>query len=126
MSNAPRYLKDWLAVRGEVLGALFCFISYQGNLRGLDKNLTAKTLHSIFKGKVIQAGLPPTTWHDFRRTILSNVIARSSITTAQLLTGHSSSDATSRYDRPWRENIQEAINYWPNAPSLTFTNQQFC
>ena len=31
VGNAARYLKDWLAVRGEVVpGALFCFISYCG------------------------------------------------------------------------------------------------
>jgi site-specific recombinase XerD len=122
VGNAARYLKDWLAVRGETPGALFCFISYLGNLRRLDQNLTPKTLHSILKDRVAQAGLPPTTWHDFRRTILSDVIARSGLTTAQHLAGHSSSATTARYDRLWRENVQEAINYRPDAPSPTGAN----
>ena len=116
VGNAARYLKDWLSVRGEAPGALFCFISYSGNLRRLDKNLTPKTLHSILKDRVAQAGLPLTTWHDFRRTILSDVIAKSGLTTAQHLAGHSSSATTARYDRLWRENVQEAINYRPDAP----------
>jgi integrase len=65
----------------------------------LDKNLTPKMLHSLLKDRGARAGLPPTTWHDFRRTILSDVIAKSGLTTAQHLAGHSSSDATSRYHR---------------------------
>jgi len=108
-----------LAVRGEAPGALFCFISYRGNLRRLDKNLTPKTLHSILKDWVARSGLPPTTWHDFHRTILSDVIARSGLTTAQHLAGHSSSATTARYDRLWRENVQEDINCRPDAPSPT-------
>jgi site-specific recombinase XerC len=119
VGNAAHYLKDWLAVRGEAPGALFCFISYRGNLRRLDKNLTPKTLYSILKDRVDRACLPPTTWHDFRRTILSDVIARSGLTTTQHLAGHSSSATTARYDRLWRENFQEAINYRPDAPSPT-------
>ena len=71
------------------------------------------------KDRVAWAGIPPSTWHDFRRTILSDVIARSGLTTAQHLAGHSSSATTARYDRLWRENVQEAINYRPDAPSPT-------
>jgi site-specific recombinase XerC len=115
VGNAAHYLRDWLAMRGKAPGGLFCYISYRGNLRRLDRNLTPKTLHSILKDRVAQAGLPPTTWHDFRRTILSDVIARFGLTTAQHLAGHSSSATTASYDRPWRENVQEAINYRPDA-----------
>ncbi|MGD0857330.1 MAG: hypothetical protein ABSA18_16280 [Dehalococcoidia bacterium] len=68
VGNAAIYLRDWLAVRGEAPGALFCFISYRGNLRRLDKNLTPKTLYSTLKDRLVQAGLPPTTWHDFAGT----------------------------------------------------------
>ena len=96
VGNAARYLKDWLAVRCEAPGAFFCFISYRGNQRRLDKNLTPKTLHSILKNRVARAGPPLTTWHDFRRTILSDVIARSGFTTAQHLAGSSSSATTAR------------------------------
>ena len=119
VGNAARHLKDWLAARGETPGALFCFISYRGNLRRLDKNLTPKTLHSILKNRVARAGPPLTTWHDFRRTILSDVIARSGFTTAQHLAGSSSSATTACYDRLPRENVQEAINYRSDAPSPT-------
>ncbi len=73
---------------------LFCFISYRGNLKRLDRKLTPKTLHSI----------------------LSDVIAQTGLTTAQHLAGHSTSAVTARYDRLWRENVQEAIDYRPNAP----------
>ena len=119
VGNAARYLKDWLAVRCEAPGAFFCFISYRGHLRRLDKNLTPKTLHSILKNRVARAGLPLTSWHDFRRTILSDVIARSGFTTAQHLAGSSSSATTACYDRLPRENVQEAINYRSDAPSPT-------
>jgi len=82
VGNAARHLKDWLAARGEAPGALFCFISYRRNLRRLDENLAPKTRHSILKNRVTRAGLPLTTWHDFRRTILSAVIARSGLSIA--------------------------------------------
>jgi hypothetical protein len=75
VGNAACYFKDWLDVRGEAPGALFWFISYRGNLRRLDQNLTSKTLHSILKDRVARAGLQTTTWHNFRRIILSDVIA---------------------------------------------------
>ena len=114
--NAARYLQGWLELRGSAPGALFCFISYRGNLKRMDRNLTPKTLHSILKERIDRAGLPPTTWHDFRRTILSDVIAHAGLTTAQHLAGHSSSAVTARYDRLWRENVQEAIDYRPDAP----------
>ena len=97
--NAARYLKDWLEIRGDQPGALFCFISYRNNLKRLDHNLTPKTLHSILRNRTAEAGLPPTTWHDFRRTILSDVIAHAGLTTAQHLAGHSSTATTARYDR---------------------------
>ena len=71
------------------------------------------------KNRVARTGLPLTTWYDFRLTILSDVIVRSGLTTAQHLAGHSSSATTARYDRLWRENVQEAINYRLNAPSPT-------
>jgi len=103
----------------ECLDLLPVFISYRGNLRRLDKNLTPKTLHSILKNRVARAGPPLTIWHDFRRTILSDVIARSGFTTAQHLAGSSSSATTARYDRLSRENVQEAINYRSDAPSPT-------
>jgi integrase len=121
VGNAALYLKEWLAVRGEAAGALFCFISYKGNLRRLDRTLTPKSLHAVLKARLARAGLPPTTWHDFRRTLLSDVIARSGLTTAQHLAGHSSSATTARYDRLWRENVQEAIAYRADAPSPTGT-----
>jgi site-specific recombinase XerD len=113
--NAARYLQGWLGIRGRAPGALFCFISYKDNLKRLDQNLTPKTLHSILRARVENAGLPGTTWHDFRRTILSDVIAHAGLTTAQHLAGHSSSATTARYDRLWRENVQEAIDYRPDA-----------
>jgi len=61
VGNAARYLKDWMAVRGNAPGVLFCFISYHGNLRRLDQNLTPKTLHSILKDRVARTDLPPVT-----------------------------------------------------------------
>ena len=56
---------------------------------------------------------------EFRRTIFSDVIARSGFTTAQHLAGSSSSATTACYDRLPRENVQEAINYRSDAPSPT-------
>jgi uncharacterized protein (DUF433 family) len=46
---------------------------------------------------------------------LSNVITLADLATARKLAGHSASGITARYDRLWREKVQEAIDYRPDA-----------
>ena len=57
-SENSRYLPGAVRIGG---WGTFLLHIVDGNLRRLDKNLTPKTLHSILKACVVQAGIPPFT-----------------------------------------------------------------
>jgi site-specific recombinase XerD len=113
--GAAHYLKDWLDVRGNEPGALFCYITRAGKRSGskgmlqrMDVQLTTDALVKILKKRRIQAGLEPMTWHDFRRTYISDLINRYDLVTAQKIIGHSSTTITAKYDRTWQDKVKEA------------------
>jgi integrase len=117
--NTALYLRDWLAMRGGEPGALFCRISYKDRLVNLDRHLTPHSLHMILQKRLRQAGYKPQdrfTWHDFRRTVISDIIKSKGLVTAQMMAGHSSSSQTAKYDRLWQENVGDAILERPDIP----------
>jgi site-specific recombinase XerC len=122
--NAGIYLREWLELRGDAPGALFCYISRGDHLRRLDRHLSPRALHLILKNRIAGANhaaelIKPLTWHDFRRTVISDIIADSKqggLVEAQKIAGHSSVITTARYDRLWREKINAAIKSRPDVP----------
>jgi len=123
--GAAHYLKDWLDVRGNEPGALFCYITRAGKRSGskgmlhrMDMQLTTDALVKILKKRQIQAGLEPMTWHDFRRTYISDLINRYDLVTAQKIIGHSSTTITAKYDRTWQDKVREAARRRPIQYSL--------
>ena len=122
--NAAIYLREWLEVRGSAPGALFCYITRGDHLRRLDHNLSPRALHLILKNRIAGANraaeaIKPLTWHDFRRTVISDIIADSKqgwLVEAQKIAGHSSVITTARYDRLWREKINAALKSRPDVP----------
>ena len=52
-------LKAVIGLVGRAPGALFCFISYKGNPKRPDYNLTPKTLHSILRARWRKPACPP-------------------------------------------------------------------
>jgi site-specific recombinase XerD len=122
--NAGIYLREWLEMRSSTPGALFCYITRGDHLRRLDRHLSPRALHLILKNRIAGANraaelIKPLTWHDFRRTVISDIIADSKqggLVEAQKIAGHSSVITTARYDRLWREKINAALKSRPDVP----------
>jgi site-specific recombinase XerC len=125
--NAARHLRDWLNVRGNAPGAVFCRLSPRGgHPLHLHKNLTPRALHMILASRLEETRqvdrsehrpeLADTTWHDFRRTVISDIIAQGDIVLAQKIAGHSSVSMTAKYDRLWQERVPGALASRPDVP----------
>ena len=56
----------------------------------------------------MQAGLEHLSWHDFRRTYISDLINQYDLVTAQKIVGHSSTNITAKYDRTWQDKARDA------------------
>lgn len=97
-AGATAALADWLALRGDAPGALFCAITKGG--RVTLRRLTAQAVYSILLERAQQAGVSDLSPHDFRRTFISDLLdAGEDLATVQRLAGHSSPVTTARYDR---------------------------
>ncbi|HRA65155.1 MAG TPA: tyrosine-type recombinase/integrase [Caldilinea sp.] len=92
-------LRDWLGVRGQEDGPLFCPITKSGNLQR-DRHMSATALHYIISRRTAAAGLNKITPHDFRRTLAGDLLdSNVDISTVSELLGHADPKTTKRYDR---------------------------
>ena len=92
-------LADWLIVRGNEAGALFCPVKQSGEvvIRRMFAEAVFNLLRKRSKEAGIEASLSP---HDFRRTFVTDLLeAGADISTVQQLAGHSRVTTTQRYDR---------------------------
>jgi len=115
VGGAAQYLYEWLLLRGAVQGALFCYItrpskrsSTKGIISRKDTYLTPDALVKVLEKRRLQAGLEHLSWHDFRRTYISDLINQYDLVTAQKIIGHSSTSITAKYDRTWQDKAKEA------------------
>ena len=115
VGGAAQYMQEWLRVRGTQPGALFCYITRpgensgaKGHLSRIERHLSTFALGKILEKRRLQAGLEELTWHDFRRTYISDLIRKFDLVTAQKIVGHSSPNVTSVYDRSWQDKAEEA------------------
>ena len=98
-NGALRYLRDWLAVRGDGPGPIFCRINKAGRIFP-ERALSTTAMHKIIKKRAAEAGLSDITPHDFRRTYAGELLdAGQDIATVAALLGHASVQTTARYDR---------------------------
>jgi len=65
-------------------------------------------LVKILEKRQLQAGLEHLSWHDFRRTYISDLINQYDLVTAQKIVGHSSTNITAKYDRTWQDKARDA------------------
>lgn len=99
-------LQIWLDRRGDAPGPLFCQVKSNGEVKAADR-LSGEALRLILEKRITMAGIKPCTWHDFRRTFLSNIIDEADLGTAQQLALHATPATTARYDRrPERRRFQ--------------------
>jgi site-specific recombinase XerD len=100
---AVRYLDRWLVTVGARRGPMFRPVDKHGNVGA--RPLSARTVGHAIDRRHTEAGVPPTSTHDFRRTFVGDFIdAGGDLVQAQQLAGHASATTTARYDRrPGRE-----------------------
>jgi len=98
-NGALRYLRDWLAIRGDGPGPIFCRVNKGGRIFPAQP-LSTTAMHKIITKRAAEAGLRDITPHDFRRTYAGELLdAGQDIATVAALLGHASVETTARYDR---------------------------
>lgn len=98
--GAVRALDAWLAVRGDGAGALFVCIHKSGAVDATLAPMTPTAVRGIVARVAARAGVADVTPHDFRRTMVGDLLdAGADISTVAALVGHASVTTTQRYDR---------------------------
>ncbi len=92
-------LRAWLLHRGDEPGPLLCPVLKGGRIRM--RHLSTEAIYRICARRAEEAGVPPFTPHDMRRTYISTLLDRGvDISTVSKLVGHASGPAiTAKYDR---------------------------
>ena len=97
-NGALQALRAWLELRGPEPGPLFQPINRRGELE--PRHLTDTALRKMLHRRGAAAGLEAYTWHDFRRTLIGDLLdAGVDLALVQRMVGHSDPRTTSRYDR---------------------------
>ncbi len=114
-TGALEALRDWMTVRGDQPGPIFCAISKAGVLRH-EKQLSTVAINRMLEKRADQAGIRDITPHDFRRTFISEMLdAGADIATVAAIVGHEDVKTTARYDRRG-ERAKQAAATLVNVP----------
>ena len=106
VSNSTKdSLDEWISLRGDVPGPLFCPVDKAGHTHVTRLSTTA--IGKMLRKRASQAGVKPFTMHDLRRTFLTNGWAIGIPgTQLKMIAGHSSIETTAAYDRG---DLEEAL-----------------
>jgi len=102
-------LEDWLSVRGDEPGPLFCAINRGGRIdRG--GRVTPQAIFNMLRTRGEAAGVKDFSPHDLRRTFISELLdAGVDIATVAKLAGHANVTTTARYDRRGERAKRKAV-----------------
>lgn len=119
--QAAVYLGRWIVKLGASTGPIFRPIDKWGNIKR--DGMTPGAILRIVNKRRKQAGLPPMTPHDFRKTFIGALLDEGvDLSTAQKIAGHESPTTTARYDlRPRRtrkEAVEKLAQHLPSLESL--------
>lgn len=107
--TAVPYLERWLAAVNERRGPVFRKVDRWGNIG--TGPLSDRAIGYIVNERRGQAGLPPLSTHDFRRTFIGGFIdAGGDLAQAQKLAGHASATTTAAYDRRPGRALRAAVD----------------
>ncbi|QXJ19707.1 tyrosine-type recombinase/integrase [Actinomadura graeca] len=96
--GAAALLGAWLALDGRASGPLFKPVHRAGAVQ--HRPMTDAAVRNAVVKRRTEAGLPPMTPHDFRRTFIGDLLDQGvDLATVQQLVGHASPATTARYDR---------------------------
>ncbi len=116
-ASAAAALDRWLTLRGQERGALFVPIDQAGRVAGdVDegvgmRGMSAHAIYKMLNKRTRQAGIPPLTPHDMRRTFVGDLLtAGNDISAVQRMAGHASVTTTQRYDRRGEEVMRRAAD----------------
>lgn len=102
-------LADWLEVRGDQAGTIFCPVNKSGKVT-ITGRLSPQSIYNAVLRRAGQAGVKHLSTHDFRRTFVGDLLdAGADISTVQKLVGHANVTTTQRYDRRGEESKREAV-----------------
>lgn len=133
--GARAALDDWLQLRGSELGYLFLPVRRGGAIvhrrqvvkrdaigrkirRSVPARISSTSLSRMLKRRADQAGLENLniSWHDLRRTAISDAIDAGGLAAAQDLAGHSSPGTTMRYDLDPDRRLRKTAELMPPVP----------
>lgn len=107
-NGAKDALADWLRVRGNDAGAMFCPILKGGCV--VIRRMFPEAIFNMLAKRAAEARVKGLSPHDFRRTFVSDLLdAGADIVTVQKLAGHSNPATTARYDRRGEQAKRKAV-----------------
>ena len=108
-NGTAQAMLDWLQVRGDIAGPLFCPILRGGKVQA-GKGMTSQAIYLMLETRSKCAGIPAVRPHDCRRTFVGSALDRGiDISTVASLVGHASVQTTQRYDRRGERAKQAAM-----------------
>lgn len=91
-------LKDWLGIRGDQPGRIFCPIN-KSDLPDI-RPMSDQAILNLCRKRARQAGVKNFSPHDLRRSFVSHLLEKGAdISAVRALAGHASVQTTARYDR---------------------------
>jgi integrase len=106
--DADRYVTAWLDVVGSARGPMFRPIDQHGNIR--ERALTPRSVGRIVDKRRRAAGLKKLATHDFRRTLVGDMLDQGvDVFTVQKTVGHASPVTTGGYDRRPARRVRAAV-----------------
>jgi len=101
-------LSEWLAVRGDWSGPLFVSFERWGD--ATRDRLGRESVRGILDKLADRAGVDPVTPHDWRRTLIGDLLdADVDLVTVRDIVGHADVNTTASYDRRGRRARQDAM-----------------
>lgn len=93
-------VRDWLHIRGDQAGPLFCHIHKHGKVYLTNVPIRSQSMDYILQKRIAQSKIKPLVWHDFRRSLIGTLLSSGvDIVTIGKMVSHSSPAQTARYDR---------------------------